>query len=607
MLGYKGKLLIVNLSDGTTSTRELDEKLLKLTVGGRGLGAQLMYDMCPPKVDPLDPSVPFMLLTGPMNGTLVMGNCKHLVATKSPATGGILDTYASGHISAHLKYAGWDGVILVGRASKPSFVQIEDDRVEIRDASHMWGKMDAFEAEQWLRENVNEDGGKTVIGPAGENGVRSACLNSDFYRQTGRGGAGAVLGSKNVKAIMVNGSGGIAVSDADGLLKKFEETLRLVQESPGAKNWVQYGTFMVTSIANGAGILPTRNFQTGVMPEAEGRIDKDGAGKVKIGDHGCPSCMMPCSNFVEIKDGPYAGSRLEGPDYETISLLGSNVGIADPSFVSQANIMCDRLGLDTMSTGVEIGFAMECYERGLLTKENVDGLDLRFGNQEAALKLIEKIAHLDGFGAFAAEGVRNMAKKIGKGSERFAMQVKGLEYPGYDPRGAFGAALNFGINPRGACHRKAWPPSIEILPGRDPYTVEGKAEIVKGIFDTRAMLNHLIVCDYHSGMVPVPIPLYVECMKMVTGEEWTQEQLFWVQERTETVMRLFNYREGFTGKDDTAPARILEEPLPEGPGEGKFIPREDFTRMVGEYYALRGWDENGAPTAETVTKYQIKK
>jgi aldehyde:ferredoxin oxidoreductase len=262
--------------------------------------------------------------------------------------------------------------------------------------------------------------------------------------------------------------------------------------------------------------------------------------------------------------------------------------------------------MDSMSMGIEIGFVMECYERGLLTKENTDGLDLRFGNQEAALKLIEKTAHLDGFGAFVAQGVANMAKKIDKGAERFAMHIKGLEFPGYDPRGAFGAALNFAVNPRGACHRKAWPPSIEILPGRDRYTVEGKAAIVKGIYDTRAMLNHLIVCDYHSGMVPVPIPHYVECLKMVTGQDWTQEQLYWIQERTETVTRMFNYREGFSGKDDSVPARIVEEPLPEGPAEGKYIPIEDFKRMVGEYYALRGWDENGAAKTETVTKYQIE-
>ena len=606
MLGYVGKILVVDLTDGTTEGRDLDSDLISRCLGGRGFGAQLMYDMSPAKVDPFDPATPFMVLTGPTSGTAVMGSCKHMVATKSPATGGFLDTYASGHMAAHLKYAGWDGLIVLGRSEKPCFLQVEDDRVEIRDASHMWGKMDAFEAEQWLRDNVNDGGGKMAIGPAGENRIRSACINSDFYRQTGRGGAGAIMGSKNLKAIMVNGSGGIGVADPAGLLRKLQETLRMVQDSPSAKNWVQYGTFMVTSIANEAGILPTRNFQTGVMPEATGRIDKEGVGKIKIGDHACSGCLMPCSNFVEIKDGPYAGSRLEGPDYETLSCLGSNVGISDPSFISQANILCDRLGMDSMSMGVEIGFVMECYERGLLTQENTDGLELRFGNQEAALKLIEKTARLEGFGAFVAEGVAKMAEKIDKGAEKFAMQIKGLEFPGYDPRGAFGAALNFAINPRGACHRKAWPPSIEILPGRDPYTVEGKAAVVKGIYDTRAMLNHLIVCDYHSGMVPVPIDHYVSCMEMVTGQKYTSERLYWIQERTETLTRMFNYREGFSAKDDRVPDRILEEPLPEGPAEGKYIPRADFERMVGEYYALRGWDERGAPTAETRAKYEIE-
>jgi aldehyde:ferredoxin oxidoreductase len=605
MLGYVGKLLLINLSNGKIEKKTLEPEMLRKSLGGRGLGAQLLYDLCPPGTNSFDPEIPFIVLTGPVSGTPILAGCKHIVVTKSPTTGGFLDTYSSGHMASHLKYAGWDGIIILGRSPKPCYLRVEDELLEIKDASHLWGK-DAFETEKWLRENVNERGGKLSIGPAGENKIQFACINSDFYRQMGRGGAGAIMGSKNIKAIVVNGTGGIQVKDPQGLLKKLQEVLQMVQKSPSAKNWVRYGTSNAFNISNEGGILPTRNFQTGIYPQALGKIDRDGIEKVKITDHGCPGCFMPCSNIVEIKAGPKSGTRLEGPDYETISLLGSNLGIDDIDFISQANILCDRMGLDTMSMGVCLGFAMECYERGLLTKGQTDGFDLHFGNQDAALQLIEKTAKLEGFGAFLSQGVENMAKIIGKGSDRFAMHTKGLEFAGYDPRGTFGTALNYAVNPRGACHRKAWPPGVEIVRGIDPYTVEGKAKLVKGIYDARASLNHLIVCDYHSGMVPVPHDYYVECLSMVIGEKYTLEELYWVTERTETLTRMFNYREGFSRKHDRMPDRILEDPLPEGPAEGKYIPRWDFEKMLNEYYAIRGWDENGCPTVETLAKYKIK-
>ena len=329
MFGYTGKILKIDLSSGKSEAREMEPDLLRRCIGGRGLGAELLYELCPPGVDPLEPAVPFMVLTGPVSGTPVPGGSKHVVVTKSPATGGWLDSYSSGHMASHLKYAGWDGLVIVGKSEKPCYLQIQDGKAEIKDASFLWGK-DAFEAERWLRDHVSSHGGKMTIGPAGENRVQYACINSDFYRQTGRGGAGAVMGSKNLKAIAVNGSGGIRTADPQGLLEKLKEAIVAVEKSPGAESMSRIGTFMVIDLTNEAGMLPTLNFQKGTFSEGVGRIDKEGLDRIKVSDHACAGCPMPCGNLVELREGPFTGSRLEGPEYETLCLLGSNLGIRRP-------------------------------------------------------------------------------------------------------------------------------------------------------------------------------------------------------------------------------------------------------------------------------------
>lgn len=365
------------------------------------------------------------------------------------------------------------------------------------------------------------------------------------------------------------------------------------------------GTFMVIDVTNTAGMLPTLNFQKGTFPEGIGQIDKEGLYKIKIADHACASCPMPCGNLVEVREGPFAGSRLEGPEYETLGLLGSNLGIQDLPFIVKANLLCDQLGLDTMSMGNALGFAMECFEKGNLTQDQTDGLDLRFGNQEAVLQLIEKTAKREGFGKMLSLGVAQMAEKIGRGTENYAMHVKGLELPAYDPRGAFGAALTFAVNPRGGCHRRAWPPAKEILGGVPPYTVEGKAAMIKEMFNDRCILHSLIVCDFHAGLIPLKMDYYVQALSMVTGETYKLAQLHWIAERTETLIRLFNCREGFNREDDQIPRRILEEPLPDGPAKGQKIGQAAFNRMLDEYYALRGWDPNGCPQEDTLDKLHL--
>ena len=372
---------------------------------------------------------------------------------------------------------------------------------------------------------------------------------------------------------------------------------------PGSMSRI--GTFMVIDLTHEAGMLPTLNFQRGTFPEGVGRIDQEGLSRIKVSDQACAGCPMPCGNLVELREGPFAGSRLEGPEYETLCLLGSNLGIRDLPLIVKANLRCDQLGLDTMSMGNVIGFAMECFEKGVLTREQTGGLELRFGNGDAVLELIEQTARREGFGEWLALGVREMSRRIGRGSENYAMQVKGLELPGYDPRGAFGAALTFAVNPRGGCHRRAWPPAKEILGGVPPYTVEGKAAMVKGMFDERTILHSLIVCDFHAGLIPLKMDFYSRALSMVTGEEWEIERLYRVAERTETLIRLFNCREGFSRQDDQIPARILEESLPDGPARGQKIGRAGFDRMLDEYYELRGWGPDGCPREETLKQLEV--
>jgi aldehyde:ferredoxin oxidoreductase len=413
------------------------------------------------------------------------------------------------------------------------------------------------------------------------------------------------MGAKKLKAIVVKGSGGISVADHKGLLKKLQDVTQMVNQSVKSQNFAKFGTNMVVAITNNAGMLPTHNFQHGIFPDAAGRLDKDGFYPLKTGDHACTGCVMPCAKIIEMKEGQYAGSRLEAPEYESIAMLGSNLGVDDTTFVTEANLLCNQLGLDTISMGNVLGFAMECYERGLLTKEQTEGFDLYFGNKEAALQLIKKTARLDGFGALLAQGVQKMAKKIGKEAEHYAMHVKGVELPGYDPRGAFGAALTYAVNPRGGCHRRAWPPQKEVVGDVPPYTVEGKAEMIRDMFNERIIPHHFIVCDFYLNMVPVPLDFYAECLSLVTGEQFTVERLQWIAERTETLIRMFNCREGLNRKDDKTPDRILNETLSEGAAKGQLIGKAGFEKMLDEYYALRGWDENGVPKLETLAKYEL--
>lgn len=601
MLGYNGKYLLIDLNTGDTASHDIPSNLFKGFVGGRGMGARLLYELLPAHIEPLSPQNLLIIGTGPLTGTMTPGSSKHIITTLSPETGGFLDSYSSGRVGPELRAAGYDFIVVRGKAKVPSILVMNDSQIEICDALDLWGK-DAYEAETILHERYGSQFSYMVIGPAGERLVRYASVNSEFYRQAARGGVGAVFGSKNLKAIMVRGSGKVPCQDPLKLMEITKTMIELSRTNEINISRMHQGTPGTMCITSEAGMLPTRNFTRVTYPEGAGKIDGVGVGRDSIGTRGCFGCFTPCSKVGKFTvDEPCKDNTLEGPEYETASLLGSNLDISSLPFVLKANYECDRLGLDTISAGVVIGFIMECFERGLLNAKDLDGLEPKFGDENVTLEMLKRIAYREGFGFLMGEGVKRMAESIGKGTERFAIHCKGMEFPGYDPRGAYGCALTFAVNPRGACHRRAWPP-LELFSGANPHTVEGKAKLIKGTYDEQIIMHLLMVCDFPASAIPMSIDDYLKYLNVTLGTQLTTDDLFEAAERTETLIRMFNNREGKGRADDQLPDRIICEAPPDGPAKGLVIGKEAFNRMLSEYYELRGWDDEGVPTKQTLEK-----
>jgi len=609
MEGYAGKILYVNVSGPggnlAVRTEPLDATILRRLIGGRGYGAYLLYQLTTPATDPFHPENPIIFSTGPLTGTPLAGS-KFVTITKSPLTGGLfLDSYSGGEVAGEIKFAGYDHIVIQGRAPRPSYLLIDDDRVELRDGSSLWGKT-TLEAEAMLKKTLGPEYKIIVIGPAGENGVPFSCICTDYYHQSGRGGAGAVMGSKNLKALAIRGTRGISIADARGLAAFRAYLAERFRKSQYGELRVKYGTPYTTVSVSSIGVLPTRNFQQGTFEGIEKINCFSMKEKIWVSDHGCLGCVAPCMNFVRARKGRV---RVVGPEYETIALLGSNVGVDDIERIAEFNELCDAHGLDTISTGNVIAFAMECYERGLIDRGATGGLDLRFGNADAVAEMIGQIAMRRGLGDLLADGVKKAAQRIGKGSSHFAIHVKGMEIPGYEPRGAFAMGLAYATATRGGCHRRAKP--VEIPQDRfryDNFGFEGNAAMVKKLQDAREPIHCGILCDallrfcFEAEMKDV-----AQMYRLVVGwEDVSVPELSQLAERIYTLTRCFNVREGIRRKDDTLPPRLLYEPLPDGPGKGKIIGDETFNQMLSEYYHLRGWDpQTGIPTRETLKRLEL--
>lgn len=597
-MGFTGKVLEVDLTTGTVATRELDRDLARRFIGGKGLGAAMLYRLTGKGTDPLGPDNPILFMTGPLTGTMAPTSGRWCVVTKSPLTGLFLDSQVGGYFGFELKRAGFDAVVITGRADRPVYLSIDDDNIGIRDATPLWG-LGTVETVRRLRaEHGQEKLRIASIGPAGENLVKFACINVDSHEQkerggqAGRGGAGAVMGSKNLKAVCVRGTGFIGYHDPGGFRSAVKTAMDKVMGSQALQVRREYGTTALIRPMNAMGILPTRNFVTTVFEHAEAINGEHMKQAIVTGNKGCFGCPMHCGKQSLVREGPYRGTEVEGPEYELLALMGSNCGITNVEAVARGAYEVDDLGLDGISTGVAISFAMDCYGHGVLSREDLFGLEGTFGNEELYLRLIRAIAAREGIGDLLAEGVKRAAARLGKGTGEYAMHVKGMEIPGYDPRGSHGMGIAYATSDRGACHQRAWTVNAEIL--ADPptnHSIAGKAKLVRETQDERAACFSLVLCDF----VPLGVPDFVALTNAATGFGYTEEEYLRCGERIWNLTRLFNAREGADRKDDNLPPR-LERPLPEGPGKGIAITREMQDTMLDEYYRLRGWTPNGLPT-----------
>ncbi|WP_048055991.1 aldehyde ferredoxin oxidoreductase [Pyrococcus sp. ST04] len=591
MYGYWGKILRVNLSDGTIKEETFDEKFAKKWLGTRGFGIYFLLKEMDPKVDPFSPENKLIFATGPLTGTSAPTGGRYMVITKSPLTGYIAMANSGGYFGAELKFAGWDAIIIEGKADHPVYLYINEENVEIRDASHVWGKV-VSETEAKLKEEVGDKNVQIAsIGPAGENKVRFAAVMNNGHRAAGRGGVGAVMGSKNLKAIVVRGRKRVEIADKGKFMEVVREKIEKLRNDPVAGGGLpKYGTAVLVNIINENGLYPTRNFQTGVFKYAYEQSGEAMAAKYLIRNKPCFACPIGCGRVNKL---PTLGET-EGPEYESTWALGANLGINDLASIIEANHLADEYGMDTISLGGTLATAMELYERGLLKQEDIGGDNVppfRFGNTEVLHYWIEKIAKREGFGDILAEGGYRLAEKF-NGLEYF-MGVKKQELPAYDPRGAEGHGLGYATNNRGGCHIKQYMISPEILgyPYKmDPHDIsDEKVKMVILFQDLTALIDAAGLCLFTTFGLGADD--YRDMLNAALGWDFSTDDYLKIGERIWNAERLFNLKAGLDPlKEDTLPKRLLEEPMPEGPHKGHVVRLKE---MLPRYYKFRGWTEDG--------------
>lgn len=595
--GYTGRYLRIDLSRGKVKVERLDEEVTREYWGGRGWGGYLLLKELASGVDPFSPENKIFFLTGPLQGTLTPYSPKFVVITKSPLTGTFTRTVCGGQWAPELKFAGYDGVIIEGRSPKPVYLFIDDEKVETRDGSSLWGKTTG-EAEKALKEELNDETVKVVsIGQAGEKRVRFASVIHES-RAAARGGTGAVMGSKNLKAIAVRGTGDVGVADLDRFKILLEAAYKAIKSDPASPGRIKFGTTGTVAVAHGLGVMPVKNFSTGVFEGIEGLVAETMRQKIVVHDESCFACSLPCGKLSLIREGPYAGAVLQGPQYESIGLLGTNCGISSIETVARANYLCNEYGMDTISTGNVIAYAIEAYQNGFLTKQDVDGMEMRFGDSDVILSLIDRIAKREGLGHQLAEGVKAFSQELGKEADKFAMHSKGQEFASFDPRAVVGMGLLYATATTGANHSFG-PTFREEM--KNPLTGTGKAKIVVENQNSYCLMDSLIYCSFSRyGMNNAS---RLQFLSAVTGWEYSQQEVERQVHRIYTVERLFNLREGFRMEDDTLPWRSLAEPMADGPAKGNVVP---LAEMLAEYYSLRGWDESGKPKIETLKNLRLE-
>lgn len=596
MFGYSGKIVRVDLTKGKIKFDTISEEFCEKYIGGYGFAAKILWDELKPKTDPLGPDNILIFAIGPVPGTILPTSSKYGVFAKSPLTGIFGMAISSGCVGQQMRRAGYDMVIVTGKAEKPVYILVEDDQVTIKSAEHLWGKKDCWETEEILREELGDmKTGVAAIGVAGEKLSKIACITNDRNRQAGRTGMGAVMGSKNLKAIAFRGSKDVAVAKKDDFMKK---CLKLIKAAngPATAKYRDLGTPSNVMVFQKLGVLPTRNFSTGVFEGATAISGETMREKWVVKKEACSCCPIACDHMCLSSDGQYKGA-VSSVDFESIFALGSCCGIDNFPSIIRAIELCDRYGMDTMSGGVTIAHAMECFEKGLITKEDTGGLELRFGNHEAMVKFVEDMCFRKSkAGAIWADGCRAAAAKIGKGSDYFAMHNKGLELPGYLLQGLKTAAVGFAVSIRGGCHLRngAYDPDIKGKVDRLKEEA-GRGKMIIGTENIYSVIDSLIICKFTRGIYENDAEM-AEVYNQITGIPMDAKKLALSGERILNLSKCFNIREGWTRKDDTLPPRCFKDPAPIG-DKKVVVDEAGFNMMVEDYYVTRGWTKEGIPSA----------
>ena len=610
--GYAGKILRINLTRKEVKTQPTEKDLMLNFLGGRGFNAKRLYDEVGRHVQSLSPENKLMFATGPLVGTAFPLGARFNVSAKSPLTGIFGDSNAGGHFSVEMKFAGYDQIVIEGKSPKPVYIYVKDQEVQLMDAQHLIGK-DVYETTEVIRSDLGDRSVQVAaVGPAAENLVLYAGIFVNLARPAARTGMGTVMASKNLKAIAIRGTGSVKIANS----KKFWKIVDEIKEETYAhpQYWPRriMGTTRILMLADRLGILPTRHFTSATFEAATKVSGERLAREFNVKNRACFSCIVPCSRFYVIREGAYAGLFGEGPEYEALGSFTARVGNSDLELALKAIDLANRLGLDAITAAECIAWAMELYEKGELTKKDTDGLELKWGNGEAILALIRKIAYREGFGGILADGVRKAAEKLGKGEE-IALHVKGLEIIQADPRGLKGYGLGYAVASRGADHLRS-EPFIELSDdpekGKELFGVpeatlrlsyRGKGKLVRYFENWCAIIDSLEVCkNLAENMELLPFKKAAEIAEAVTGIHFTEDSMFEIGERIVNLERAYLVREGIRRKDDYLPERFIKEPLPDGNSKGAVF---EIEPMLNEYYAEREWDlKTGIPKVEKLRK-----
>ncbi|MBS3968607.1 MAG: aldehyde ferredoxin oxidoreductase family protein [Clostridia bacterium] len=614
-----GTILHVDLTSGKVWKESISVEDARKYIGSRGLNARLLWDLTRPGIDPLGPENPLIFGPGRLNGTNAPSAGRTTITCKSPATGLYLKTNVGGHWGTELKFAGYDHLVVHGASETPVYLYITNEKVEIRDASELWGK-DVRQTTELLRKKLAKKLEVACIGQAGENLVNMASIMCSIYNAAARGGPGAVMGSKKLKAVAVSGDGHISFADPEAFNEAAMQCVKGLYKESGIAGLHAYGTSGTVLPLNELKGLPVDNFKRGFYEEAEkiGGIELAEAGYLKR-KVGCNGCIIGCHRYSEVEKGPYKGSFAGGPEYETVNAVGGGCGIWNLEPILKANELCNIYGMDTISVGGVIQWAMECYEKGVLTKEDTGGMELTFGNEEAMVKLVEQIAFREGLGDLLSMGVKKAAEKAGKDSYKWAVEIKGLEQSRVDTRSAFSYALAFAVNPRGADHlhtecfaefglSQECRDVIKKITGDEkyanPYLPEKRADIVRWHEDCYAVTDSLGFCAFvTTALYGVTPELMARLFGATLGTHVTEEEIMETGRRIVTLEKAFNVREGADRKLDTAPWRLMNEALVDRAEGNNVITREILDKMLDEYYDLHGWDRKTSwPREETLAK-----